>query len=238
MTAPSSPVPPARLSGFLYLIVIACGLFAVGYVRASLVVSGDAAATANNIIASEALYRLGVAAQVVMYVAYVAVTAIFYALFKPVSGSASLLAAFFSLVGLATGAANIVNDAAPWIFLGGADYLAPIATPQRQALAYLFLRLSSVGFGISSVFFGLYCVAIGGLILRSTFLPGVLGALMAIGGVCYVADSFVTFLSPPLAAQLNPYITLPGLVGELLLSLWLFLIGVNVAKWKARAGVA
>lgn len=230
--------PPVKLAGFLYLTVIACGLFAVGFVHGSLVVRGDAAATASNIMAFEPLYRLGFAAQVVMYASYVAVTVILYDLFKPVDRSASLLAMFFSVAGIAIGAVSALNAAAPWLLLGGADYLDAFATDQLQALAYVFLRLDSAGFTVSGVFFGVYMVAIGGLIAGSSFLPRILGVAMAIGGVCNLFDSLARFLSPPFADQLSPYITLPGLVAELLLSLWLSLAGVKGLKWQAQAGAA
>jgi Domain of unknown function (DUF4386) len=235
-TTSSKQVPPAHLAGLLYLVVIACGLFGVGFVQGSLIVSGDAGATANNIIASESLYRLGFAAQLVMYACYIGVTVIFYDLFKPASRSVSLFALSFSLVGIATGAVNTLNAAAPWLVLGGADYLNAFTTAQLQGLVYVFLRLGSLGFSVCGVFFGIYMIAIGGLIAGSTFLPRILGALLVIGGLCYLTDSFVRFLSPPLAAQLSSYITLPGLASELVLALWLFLAGVNGAKWRAQTG--
>ncbi len=228
----------ARLAGLLYLIVIACGLFGVGFVQGSLVVRGDAAATANNIIASESLYRLGFAAQLVMYACYAAVTAIFYDLFRPVSRGVSLFALSFSLAGIAVGAAGMLNGAAPWLLLGGADYLDVFTTDQLQALAFAFLRLDSVGFSISLVFFGIYMIAIGGLIAGSTFVPRILGVLMAIGGLCHLIYHFAGFLSPPLAAQLSAYTSLPGLVAELLLALWLVLAGVNGSQWQAQTGAA
>lgn len=208
----------ARLAGLLYLIVIACGLFGVGFVQGSLVVRGDAAATANNIIASESLYRLGFAAQLVMYACYAAVTAIFYDLFRPVSRGVSLFALSFSLAGIAVGAAGMLNGAAPWLLLGGADYLDVFTTDQLQALAFAFLRLDSVGFSISLVFFGIYMIAIGGL--------------------CHLIYHFAGFLSPPLAAQLSAYTSLPGLVAVLLLALWLVLAVVNGSQWQAQTGAA
>ena len=230
--------PPARFAGLLYLIVIACGLLGVGFVQELLIVPGDAGATGDNIIASESLYRLGFAARLVMYACYIGVTVIFYDLFKPANRSVSLLALSFSLVGIATGAVNALNAAAPWLVLGGADYLDAFTTAQLHALVFVFLRLDSLGFSISGVFFGIYMVVIGGLIAGSTFLPRIFGALLVIGGLCYLTDSFVRFLSPALAAQLSSYITLPGLASELLLALWLFLAGVNGEKWQAQASAA
>lgn len=232
---PTAP-PPARLAGFFYLGVFACGLAAAGFIR--LIAPGDAAATANNIVASEAIYRFGFTAQVVMHVCYVPVTLIFYELFKAVNKSVSLLAAYFSLIGIAVGAVSLLNYAAPWILLDGGNYADVIATPERQALAYAFLKLASVGFYLSLVVFGSYCVLIGLLIVRSTFVPRLFGALMTIGGICYLGGVFVSFLALPIAAQISGYFAYPGALAELLLSLWLFFFGVNAGKWRAQAGVA
>jgi hypothetical protein len=83
------------------------------------------------------------------------------------------------------------------------------------------------------VFFGCYCLTIGYLILRSTFLPRVLGALMALGGL-----GWLTFVSPALSTYLSPYNMLPGILGETALTLWLLIAGVNVQRWKEQASVA
>jgi uncharacterized protein DUF4386 len=108
----TSPGMWARIAGAFYLITIIMGVFAEAFVRGALVVGDDAAATATNILAHEPLYRFGLAADLIMIACYIAVTLLFYGLFKPVSRSLSLLAAFFSLVGLAILAANCLNHLA------------------------------------------------------------------------------------------------------------------------------
>jgi hypothetical protein len=94
--------------------------------------------------------------------------------------------------------------------------------------------LHSQGYNISLVFFGFYCLLIGYLIFRSTFLPRVLGVLMAVAGLCYMPYGFATFLSPEFAAGLFPWVMMPG-AGELVLALWLLVIGVNVQRWEEQA---
>ena len=198
-----------------------------------LVISGDAAATATNILAQEALYRLGWASNLIATACYIVVTALFYDLFKPVNRSVSLTAAFFSVVGCALGALSGVFQLAPLAALGGAQYLSVFTVEQLQALALLLLKLQAHAYNIGLVFFGFYCILIGYLIFRSLFLPRILGALMVFAGL-----GWLTFLSPPLANHLSPYILAPGLLGEGSLMLWLLVIGVNAQRWKEQAGAA
>lgn len=225
----------ARVAGGFYLITIIMGVFAELFVRGALVVRDDAVATATNILAHEPLYRLGLAADLIMLVCYIAVTLLFYDLFKPVSRRISLLAAFFSLVGIAVLAVNSLNHLAPLIFLGGGQYLSAFETNQLQALALASLRMHARGYLISGVFFGIYMLLLGYLIFRSGFLPRILGVLMAAGGLCFQANSFVVFLSPVLAARL-PDIGMLGGIAELALSLWLMAVGVNTPKWEEKGG--
>ena len=145
--------------------------------------------------------RMSLVAGLIAGACYIAVTLLFYDIFKPVNRSLSLLAAFFSLVGCAIGPLSLFH-------------LAP--------------------FHINSlVFFGFYCLLIGYLIFRSTFLPRILGVLMAFGGL-----GWLTFLSSPLAHDLSPYNLAPGIFGEGALTLWLLLKGVNEQRWKEQASVA
>ncbi|MBA3811418.1 MAG: DUF4386 domain-containing protein [Caulobacteraceae bacterium] len=234
----ASPRLEAGLAGLFYLGTMVAGLFAEGFARSTLIVSGDAAATAANILASEPLYRLGVAADLVGLVCYTVVTLLFYELFAPVSQGLSRLAALFSLVGIAVLALATLGLLAPLTWLGGAPSLAAFDPDQRRALAYVALEAHGEGYVVSLVFFGVYCLLIGYLVFKSTFLPRLLGILMAIAGLCYLVNSFATILSPALAKALTDYILLPGLVGEGSLSLWLMLVGLDAAKWRRRAGAA
>ena len=229
-----SPRLWARIAGAFYLITIVMGVFAEVFVRGALIVRDDAAATATNILSHESLYRLGLAADLIMLACYIAVTLLFYDLFKPVSRSLSLLAAFFSLVGIAVLAVNSLNHVAPLIFLGGAHYLSVFETTQLQALALMSLRMHARGYSISGVFFGIYMLLLGYLIFRSSLLPRIVGVLMAIGGLSNVIDSFAIFLLPTLAARL-PDIGMLGGIAELALCVWLMAMGVNASKWKEKA---
>jgi Domain of unknown function (DUF4386) len=160
-------------------------------------------------------------------------TVLFYDLFKPVNRNVSLTAAFFHLVGLAIMAFGSLLQLAPLVVLGGGQYLSVFKVEQLRALAYSSLELSAHAFETFLVFFGFYCVFIGYLIFRSTFLPRIVGALMALAGLGYV-----TFLWKPLATYLYPYNLAPAALGETSLMLWLLIVGVNVHRWKEQASGA
>ncbi|HEY0302255.1 MAG TPA: DUF4386 domain-containing protein [Rhizomicrobium sp.] len=229
-----SPNPTARMAGFLYLITIVAGVFAQFYVGSALIVRNDAAATASHILASEALYRLGLAAELVGILAYVGVTALLYVLLRPVNRTLSVLAACFSLVGCAVGTVKLAFHGAPLFLLGGAHYSAGFTPDQMQALAYTFLKLEVQANNLGLICFGFYCSLIGWLVIRSTFFPRLLGVTMGIGGLCWLVNGFAILLAPALAAQIYPIIA-AGILGEGSLCLGLMLAGVNTAKWRAQA---
>ncbi|HVH31451.1 MAG TPA: DUF4386 domain-containing protein [bacterium] len=206
-------------------------------VRGRLVVYGDAATTAHNILTSELLFRLAFVGDVIAPFLYILYTLLLYNLFRPVSKSLSLLAAVFSLVGCAIGGLNSLFHLAALVVLKDAQVLGAFNMEQLQALALVFLKLHGEGYTISMVFFGSYNVLIGYLIFRSTFLPRILGVWLALSGLYYQVTNFATFLSPASAARLLPYIPLFGAV-ELVLALWLVVIGVNVQRWKEQASEA
>jgi hypothetical protein len=150
-----------------------------------------------------------------------------------VNRSLSLLAAFFSLVGCAILAFGSLFQLAPLVILGGNQYLSAFKVEQLRALALMFFELNTQAGNICVVFFGVYCLLIGYFIFRSAFLPRILGAPMAIAGL-----GWLTFLSPPLADYLSPYILVLGFLAELSLMLWLLVMGVNVQRWKEQANAA
>jgi hypothetical protein len=176
---------------------------------------------------------LGLATGLVATAGYIALTALFYGLFKPVNRSLSLLAAFFSLVGCAILAFASLFQIAPLVVLGGSPYLSVFKVEQLRALALMFLELNTQANNICVAFFGVYCLLIGYLIFKSFFLPRILGVLMALAGL-----GWLTFLSPPLANHLSPYNLVLGFLAELSLMLWLLVMGVNVQRWQEQAGAA
>jgi hypothetical protein len=199
-----------------------------------LVVDGNAAATAANILGHERLFWLGFTSSLVGVGFHIAWAFLFYELLKPVNRSLSLLAAFVVLVDCAIQAITSLFHLAPLLILQGGSSLSAFTAEQLQALALLFLKLSAYAFQIDHVFFGFWCVLTGYLIFRSTFLPRLLGVLLAISGL-----GWVTYLSPPLANYLfMPYIAAASALGEVPLELWLIVKGVNVERWKEQFFVA
>ena len=236
--AGASPRHLARIAGGLYLIIIVGGFFAIGYVPAALVVPGDAAATAHNILAHELLYRFGLVAHIIVLPCNIPLALIFYDLFKVVNRRLALLVVFFTLVGTAVEGANLLNQFAPLMLLGSGHYLSVFTPEQLQALAYMPLDPQAMSYNIQQIFYAGYLLVAGYLVFRSTFLPRIVGVLLAIGALCYLTYSFADFLAPGFAAHLVPYIQLPSGVGELSLCLWLLVMGVNAERWKKQASAA
>jgi len=237
-TVETSPQVYARVGGVLYLIIIVAGLFGEAFVRGKLVVSGDATATAHNIMDSQLLWRLGIAGDLVMHMCDVALTMIFYVLLRPVNRNLALLAAFFNLVQSAILGANKLTLLVALFFLGSADYLKAFEPRQLHALAYLAIKTHGYGFGVGLLFFGCMCLVLGYLIRRSGYFPKILGVLMQIAGLCYLVNSFALLLSPTLANMLFPAILVPAFIGELSVCLWLLVKGVDVPRWKEKAALS
>jgi hypothetical protein len=226
--ANASPRFKARMAGFFYLLVFVIGIPSI-VARRGLVMMDDAAATAAQLLAHENLFRLGVAGDLLIIASYVVVTALLYELFKPVNGSVSLIAAFLSLMGCAVQASACAFELFPFVVLGGGQGLSALKTEQLQALGYLSLSLYGPAYKIGLVFFGFYCLLIGCLILRSTFMPRIVGALMVVAGLAWL-----TFLTP-LGKDLAPFTMAPGALGELVLTVWLLVKGVDVERWEEQA---
>ena len=230
----TSPQLYARIAGVLYLINIACGIFGEIFVRAHLVVAGDASATAHRIMASEFLFRCGIAGDLIMHITDVPMAVIFYVLLKPVSKDLSLLAALFGMLQTAILCANKLNLVTVLLLLSGSNYLKAFDPNQPQALASLSLSLHEHGFGIGLVFFGVSCIVTGYPMLRSGYFPKVLGVMQAMAGISYLINSFAQLLFPSLANKMFPAIVLPAFIGELATCVWLIVKGINISKWDER----
>ena len=232
--AEASPRSLARMAGVFQLLEALTAGFGQVIVRDRLVVSGNAASTAANILGHEGLFWLGFASSLIGVVFHIVWALLLYDLLKPVNRRLSLLALFVILVGCAIQALTCFLYLAPLLILQGGSTLSAFTAEQVQALALMFLRLNAYAFDIYLVFFGLWCTLIGYLIFRSTFLPRVLGVLLAISGL-----GWMLYLSPQLATHLFfPYIAVASALGEIPLELWLIVKGVNAQRWKVQASAA
>jgi hypothetical protein len=228
-TAAWPPQRIARIAGFLLLLTIGAGGFGELYIPNEVIVPTDAAATAKNILTSEWMFRLGFAGYVIEALCDVGLTWAFYLLLKPAGRELALLAAWLRIVSTAVFAAAELFYLVPLLLLRGAPYLKTFSTEQLQTLALLSLKLYAYGAIVPTIFYGVCWIILGWLMIRSGYLPKLLGALMMLAGLGFVLRNFALFLVP---AYASPYLMLPMFVGSLLLTFWLLVRGVNLRKWQ------
>jgi hypothetical protein len=218
----------ARATGVLYLVIIVCAGFAEGYVRSTLVVPGDPAATAGAILASEGLFRLGFAADLVAFLADAAVAVLFYVLLEHVDRTIALLAAAFRLVAHpAIASINLLNHFEVLLLLGDGGASSSFDAGELEAMASISLQLHRYGYLIAGAFFGVHCALLGHLLARSELFPRVLGVLMAVASFGYLTESFTMFLAPRYETAVSVLIVVTAGVAELSLCLWLLVKGVR-----------
>jgi len=232
--AEASPRALARAAGWLYLVIIVGAGFAEGFARGTLVVPGDAAATAGNILAAEGLFRAGLAADLVAFLADAAVAVLLYVLLRPVSATVSLLAAAFRLVAHpAIGGLNLLNHYAALALLDGSGSLSAFEPAQREALALLALEAHGQGYLIAGAFFGVHLALLGWLLLRSELFPRALGMLVAVAAVGYLTETFTYFVAPAWAPFGTTLVVVTASAAELSLCLYLIVKGVRTTEPQA-----
>jgi Domain of unknown function (DUF4386) len=224
-----SPKAKARLAGVFEALEGFTSTFGQVTILGRLLVVGNAAATAGNILEHETLFRLGFASSLLGVAFHLGWGFLFYQLFRPVNKSVSLCAAFVILVTCAIQAVTALLYLAPLLVLTAGSSLSALTQEQLQALAYMFLKLNGLAMDTNLVFFGLWCVLTGYLIFRSSFLPRILGVLLAIDGL-----GWMTYMWPPLGHYLFPAIAVACGLAEIPLQLWLLIFGVNNERWKAQ----
>lgn len=236
MTAPiseSSPSARGRILAGLYLSVIVCGVIAQAVIADGLVVPDDAGKTAANILADKSLYRLGYTIFMVEMAAQVVVSAMFYDLLKPVNRSLARIAAIIGITGAGIKTFARLFYYAPLILLSGAPYLSAVEPTQLAALSLASIKINNQGAAIAIIFFGFETLLRGWLIYRSGFLPRFLGVLSMAGGL-----GWLTYLWPPLGSQAFTGVALFAIAGVIATGGWLFIRGVDDAKWRERAALA
>ncbi len=224
----------ARMAGLLYLIYIVTTIVADVFGRSKLIVFGDAAATAQNIMASEWQFRIGITGDLVSAIFFLLAAWALYVLLKSVNKDLALLFLLLNLGGVAVYSINLLNQFAALLLLSGADYLKVFQADQLQALAMFFLNLKTNGYWISQIFFGAWLFPLGYLVFKSGFLPRILGIVMMIHCVGWLMTFLQFFLFPGFGVIIYLTGTL-GFISEFGLTLWLLIKGVNVEQWKKRA---
>jgi hypothetical protein len=222
----SSTRNPGRFAGLLYLLTSIVGFFAMGYVPDKLIVHGNAAATANNILASETLFRLGIAGELIGMVGFIFVALALYDLLKGVNRGHAALMFILIVVSIPIAFVNELNSFAALALVRGADFLSIFEKPQREALAMLFLNLRRRGFVLAEMFWGLWLFPLGLLVYRSRFLPRFLGVWLVLAGFAWVILSLTGILLPQYADKVNTY-SQPAILGEIAFMLWLLIKGAK-----------
>lgn len=225
----------ARFAGLLYFILALIAPFGLLYVPGKLIVSGNATATADNLRASEWLLRLGMASELIHQAIAIFLVLALYRLFQPVDEMlAKQVVILGALVSVPIMFVNVLNDVAALFLVSGADWLSVFEKPELDALAYLFLRLHARGITVASIFWGLWLFPFGLLVIRSGFIPRVLGVLLMVAGTAYLASAFATLVLPQYAPVVGK-IALPLEVGELPIIFWLLIWGAKTRPAAAAA---
>jgi len=224
----------ARVAGLLYPLMGIPAVFSFMYVPRTLIVGGNAAATANNILASQMLFRLGIVAELIAAVFFLLLVMALYRLLSGVNKNLARLMVGLVLVSVAITFVNVLNNIAALTLFRGADYLSVFDKPQRDALAMLFLGLCGQGHTVNGIFWGLWLLPFGLLVMRSRFLPRILGLLLIVNCFAYVAAS-VTSLLLPAYGNVVFRASMPALLGELWIMLWLLIKGAKVKPLAVAA---
>ena len=229
----ASPRTIGRLAGVCQLSESVTATFGQVIILGRMIVAGDAAATAANLLGHERLVWTGFASSVLAAVLHIAWAFLMYDLLKPVSRRLAQFALLVMLMGCVMLAVTALLYIAPLLVLQGGSSLSAFTTGQSQSLAATFLKLNAYAFDIHTIYFGLWCVLTGFLILKSTFLPRILGILLMFPGL-----GWLLYLSPTFAVSIFPVIAALSAIGEIPLELWLIVKSVNEQRWYERAAVA
>ena len=229
----TAPVPAvlaqARMAGLLYFMYMVITIPADALGRSPLIVFGDAATTARNIMASEWQFRIGITGDLVSAVFFLLAAWALYALLKPVNKDFAFLFLLLNLIGVAVYSINLLNQFAAVLLLSGADYLKVFQADQLQSLAMFFLNLHKNGYWIAQIFFGTWLFPLGYLVYKSGFLPKFLGIVMMVHFVGWTLTTLQFFLFPGFTAI--TYVTYPlGFISEFGLTLWLLIMGAKEQK--------
>lgn len=230
MSTTNHPRLLARIAGVFYLIITACALFAYLYVRGQVIDADDMARTVANLRAQEQFYRLGFESAVIVVVCNLPLGVLLYELLKGVNRLLALLALTFIIASATLEAVNLLNYIQPLFTATLPEYRHAFTPAGIEALARGPIKMFGHVFSVSLTFFGVFCALNGVLIFRSGFFPRILGVMMIVVGATYWINSFRLFLALPI-----PYIDWVTLVGEASLALWLTVVGVDEAKWRAQA---
>ncbi|HZU44742.1 MAG TPA: DUF4386 domain-containing protein [Terriglobales bacterium] len=224
----------ARIAGWLYFLFAAPGPFCLMYVPHKIIVRGDAAATAANLVAHEMLLRTSVVIWLLAMALWIVMAVMLYRVFNRVSKELASLLVIFVAVSVGIAFLNELNNLGAMLVLGAKEFAGPLTQPQREAVATLFLRLHGQGHAVNEMFWGLWLLPFGLLIVRSRFIPRLMGIWLLLDGFAWMVLSVVALLVPRYsdvafkAAQ-------PAVFAELAVMLWLIIVGVRAPATEPHA---
>lgn len=217
----------ARIAGLLYLLLGITGAFGIMYVPSNIMVVGDASATANNIINSELLFRLSIVSNLISSVVFVFLVLSLNNLLKEASIKHAKLMVILVTVAVPIAFLNTLNLIAAQILVSDADYLTIFDRDQLNSIMMLFLNLYKNGIYIVGIFWGLWLYPFGILVIKSKFIPKIIGIFLIIGCFAYLTDSFTSLLFPHYKEIISPFLMLPLMIGEFSIIFWFLIKGVK-----------
>lgn len=222
----------ARLAGALYLILVIFGIFNLMYVPSRLIVWEDPVQTLENIQQGESLFRLGIVAGILSYLAFLFLSLALYQLLHPVNKIYARIMVILVLVSIPLSMVNILHK---FTVLGLLEAGQGAMGGMLSDQVMFYLKAFNDGITLSQVFWGLWLFPFGYLVYRSGFLPKVLGILLMLGCLGYLTEFFAGFLSPAYRETILPTLVgLPASLGEIGICLWLLIMGGKLPKWGRK----
>jgi hypothetical protein len=234
-TTKTSPRAYARIVGVLYLVIFLLGPFAFFMGRTSVVVPGDPTATISNLMVSESMFRFSMVAETLIILIEIVVSAMLYMLLRPVNMPLSLASALARFAQSILQAVNLFTAVPALLLLSGASYLAAFEPDQLNALVLLFMDVNAFVIIVWGLLFGFHLLLLGYLVYKSGFWPKVLGILLVIGSLGYLAQSYGHILFPQYDSILSTVVIVVAVPGELAFTVWLLWKGIDVERWEERA---
>ena len=231
--AQTTPLIYARIAGFLYLIIILSSIFNEIFVRSNLVVSGDAATTADNIMASEWLFRLVTASDLIIFAGVVLLSLALYVILKTVNKNLALLALCWRLVEATLGCVTVLCSFIVLLLLNGENYSTAFETEQLPALVGLFLDVRTAGMDMVIIFCGLGSIVFCYLFFKSRYVPRILAAWGILSYLLITIYPFVNFLLPNRTGMPEIVVYAPGTLFEVMFGLWLLFKGIRIPDIKS-----
>jgi len=223
-----TPSRLARIAGFLY-IVAAMGALVPELVRSSIMVPGDAVATAANIRASAGLYRLIFVIEAVAAIPWLFMVMVLYLLLKHVNSWVAAVMVLFAAAGTAAGTLNLLNEYAALTIATDQSFARAFGQPGADSLTQLFAEAHASGFILNAVFYGTWLAPLGYLVVKSGYFPKILGVMLIVGCFGYLTVHFTTFLVPDAPTGVRQLFTLVGGVPEIVFMVWLLVRGARVS---------